>query len=1072
MKPYSLLLTIMTVIGLLIAPGFGSASVAQAQSDPPEIQAPRQIPPARLQQIPAEIQAEFAGGMTAEEFIARSEGRVPQALQSFVDEEITVIVELEAAPLATLYTKRMGTMSVEAQAAHLEKLESVQSTIEPLMEQMGANVISRYQKAYNGFLTRVPTDRIAEIQSLPGVKDVHRAPEHHINLSKSVPLIGTDEVWNSLGYDGDGVTIAVIDTGIDYYHEALGGSGDPNDYANDNREVIEPGSFPTAKVIGGYDFAGPDYDASSDDPAEYTPTPDPDPLDFDGHGTHVASTAAGVGATGVISPGVAPGAKLYALKVFGEPAGSTNLTLDAIEWSMDPNGDGDMSDHVDVINMSLGSNYGPNDLNDPEIVAVNNASALGVIVVSSAGNAGDTSYILGSPAAADSAIAVAASTTGYATGPTIDISGTTYMTQTGIIYQPPAFDDNTGHFTQTTTAPLFYVGTVTTDTLCTTAGVTTDLSDHIALIQRGDCAFSTKVNNAASLGAIGAIIFNHTTGGNSRSTMVGDPVTIPAGFIAHDDGMNLVPAHLETAIVSAEDDVSTVIDPYTPVDSAATFTSRGPRGFDSYLKPDVTAPGVGIFAAAVGTGSGGVSYSGTSMAAPHVAGAAALLREAHPSWTPEQVKAAMMNTAVDLADDSPIPIQGAGRVETYEAATTEALAIADEDLVSLNWGVVPIGSDSFVGSKNITLRELAGTTKVYSVTVAFHTDSFTEGVSLNLPSTVTLPANGMAAVSVIANIDATQLPNAFMQLEEYYGYIHFINTTTPTDTLRLPFYLVPRPYSQLTEVSSSTSFDYSTGMATFDLRHTGPISSSVWAYPVYAVDGNETMQGDEGDVRLVGMDYGGLSPYGDIVVPAINTWGTWHTPQPYFAEFDLYLDADEDGVDDYVIFNFNYGWFQGQDDNDLWIPIQVDLSTGSLDLASPYSIYTDYNAGFMEWYLPATWNGLEDIAPDANTDFDFQLIGFDYEGNSDMTEAGSFDYARYPFAWGTLSGPNNPGPANRETTYGVMVNDLGGYLYSQPKGVMLVDYNSEPGMGQAYYWSLNVTGYPKLFLPIIFMSGN
>jgi hypothetical protein len=238
------------------------------------------------------------------------------------------------------------------------------------------------------------------------------------------------------------------------------------------------------------------------------------------------------------------------------------------------------------------------------------------------------------------------------------------------------------------------------------------------------------------------------------------------------------------------------------------------------------------------------------------------------------------------------------------------------------------------------------------------------------------------------------------------------------------------------------------------------------------VDGNETMQGDEGDVRLVGMDYGGLSPYGDIVVPSINTWGTWHTPQPYFAEFDLYLDADEDGVDDYVIFNFNYGWFQGQDDNDLWIPIQVDLSTGSLDLASPYSIYTDYNAGFMEWYLPATWNGLEDIAPDANTDFDFQLIGFDYEGNSDITEAGSFDYARYPFAWGTLSGPNNPGPANRETTYGVMVNDLGGYLYSQPKGVMLVDYNSEPGMGQAYYWSLNVTGYPKLFLPIIFMSGN
>jgi len=997
--------------------------------------------------------------MTVEEFIARSGGRIPHALEPFVDREVVVVVELELPPLAVKYVETVGAMSATLQQRYLERLERTQAILEPQLEALGARVISRYTKAYSGFLIRVPVSRLAEIRALPGVRDVHRAPLHFPDLSASIPLIRADEVWQSLGYDGDGVTIAIIDSGIDYYHAALGGSGDPNDYANDDHEVIESGTFPTAKVIGGYDFAGPDYDAN--DPAHSIPVPDPDPIDGDGHGTHVASTAAGVGVTGVISPGVAPAAKLYALKIFGEPAAYTNLAIDAIEWAMDPNGDGDMSDHVDVINMSLGADYGPNDPTDPEIVAVNNASALGVIVVTSAGNAGNTSYIVGSPAAADSAIAVAASTTGYATGPTINISGTTHITQTNIVYQPPAFDNNTGHFTQTVTATLAYVGNITTtDTLCSISGITATLSGTVALIQRGGCYFSDKVNNAAALGAIGAIIFN-SAGDNSRTTMIGSPVAIPAGFIAHDDGLNLIPADGETVIVSAEDDISTVPDPYTPPDSAAPFTSRGPRGFDSYLKPEVTAPGVGIFAAAMGTGIGGVSYSGTSMAAPHVAGVAALLRQAHPTWTPEQVKAAMMNTAVDLVDGSPVPIQGAGRVDAFRATTAEVVAFdADHpSLVSLNWGVIPIEADSYMDIKTINLRSFTTTTKVYSTTWYFYTESFFTGVTLTLPPTVTVPGMGVAAVPVTLNIDATQLPNDFWQLEEFHGYVVFTNTLVPTDTLRLPFYLVPRPYTRLTELWSSTTFDYSAGAALFDLYHSGPISSSLWVYPVYAVDGNETGVGDEGDVRLFGMDY---DSYYDIIIPAINTWGSWHTPQPYFAEFDLYLDVDQDGTWDLVDFNWNYGAATGGDDTDEWMVLQVDLSTGLLYLASPYYIYTDYNAGFMEWYLPPTWQGLF-----TTTDFDFQLIGFDYEGNSDSTEAGSFDYARPPFWWGWAVGyPSDPGPNGRETIYAVGVNDLGGYLYSQPDGAMIVDYNGEPGMGQAYYWPLTITGYPRIFLPL------
>jgi hypothetical protein len=274
----------------------------------------------------------------------------------------------------------------------------------------------------------------------------------------------------------------------------------------------------------------------------------------------VASIAAGWGTiTGTIGPGVAPDALLYAYKIFGKE-GSTNLTISGIEAAVDPNGDGDLSDHVDVINMSLGSDYGPNDPDDPTIFASDFASSIGVVVVASAGNAGNTPYIQGSPAAADSVISVAASTTGYATGPTVSISGTSALTLTDILYNPPAFDGGTGHFTETITATLAYVGVyTTTDTLCSTGGITPGiLSGKLALIQRGTCAFTDKVNNAAALGAVGAIIFNDAARGDSLVTMAGPPVVIPAGFVGHTDGTNLVTANGDIAIVSAESDVTTI----------------------------------------------------------------------------------------------------------------------------------------------------------------------------------------------------------------------------------------------------------------------------------------------------------------------------------------------------------------------------------------------------------------------------------------------------------------------------------------------------------------------------------
>ncbi|MCL7453649.1 MAG: S8 family serine peptidase, partial [Anaerolineae bacterium] len=229
---------------------------------------------------------------------------------------VPLMIEFEAEPLAVRYAQSLGSqravMSGESQMAYVNELASQQQQLRPQIEAAGARIISTYQKAYNGIQVRASLDQLGALANLPGVKAVHRIPLHMPSRGTSMPWIGVNDLQDDLGLDGTGITIAIIDSGIDYYHADLGGSGIPQQYANDDPNQITPGSFPTAKVIGGYDFAGPTYDPSSSDPDIATPDPDPDPLDVFGHGSHVAGIAAGLGVTGTIAPGAAPGALLYA----------------------------------------------------------------------------------------------------------------------------------------------------------------------------------------------------------------------------------------------------------------------------------------------------------------------------------------------------------------------------------------------------------------------------------------------------------------------------------------------------------------------------------------------------------------------------------------------------------------------------------------------------------------------------------------------------------------------------------------------------------------------------------------
>src|SRR5437879_3533851 len=302
------------------------------------------------------------------------------------------------------------------------QLRSQQDGLRGSIESLGGTVVANYQAAYNGIKVRIAHDRVKELAALPGVVAVRPLQLMKPDNVRGIPLIGTPTVWQNLGLHGEGVKIAVIDTGIDYTHANFGGPGTVAAFqaaAAASTLPADPVLFgPSApRVKGGTDLVGDSYNADPSSPSfQPIPHPDPNPLDCAGHGSHVAGTAAGSGVTSAgatytgpynaatlaapgnfnVGPGVAPKADLYALRVFG-CEGPTDVTVDAIEWAVD----NDMA----VINMSLGSVFGAKD--DPSAVASTNAAKAGVIVVASAGNSGPSPYVIRSASTADGAISLA-----------------------------------------------------------------------------------------------------------------------------------------------------------------------------------------------------------------------------------------------------------------------------------------------------------------------------------------------------------------------------------------------------------------------------------------------------------------------------------------------------------------------------------------------------------------------------------------------------------------------------------------------------------------------------------------
>jgi hypothetical protein len=745
-------------------------------------------------------------------------------------------------------------VAVAASRRRLAAIDAQQAAARGAIEALGGRVIYEHRTLVNALQILAPASALEAIGRLPGVVRLDPVSVHRRQLTSAVPFIGGYQAWGGAAHvHGDGIRIGIIDTGIDYTHADFGGPGDPQVYKDNDPKIIEPGSFPTARVVGGRDFAGDAYDATN--AATQAPHPDPDPLDClgmqgmeiaGGHGTHVAGIAGGQGVLKggqpfagpydqsvdpgqfLVGPGVAPGASLYALKIFG-CTGSTALTGAALDWAADPDHDGDMSDRLDVLNLSLGGAYGLTSGTETDMIT--SLSTIGVFLAIAAGNEGNAFYSAGWPGTATEALGVAATTD------TLTFSALTIDSPASIAGDVPCAE---GAFTR----PLADTG-VLSGTLVATkpAGACTNLTNaaqlagKVALIDRGSCSFVKKVAAAQTAGAIAVVVADNEAG-SEPFAMGGDgsSAMIPGVMIRQADG-DTIKSKLGAGVTVTLDPKKSFVSAIG-ADQVADFSSRGPRSPDNVLKPDLGAPGVFIDSAGVGTGTGPRQLQGTSMACPMVAGAAALVRQARPGFSPAEVKAALMNSAVGAkgpaGESVPVSLVGAGRVEVDQAVLVGVTAAAEAPAgaVSVSFGAL-VASQPLTRSQVIVLTNPGDDPVDFSASIA--PTYPLAGVTLAVdPTTVTVPAKGQAKVTVTLALDPAAMlpetpdpstpPTAFGQprhfLTEAGGRVLFAAADHPHPTLGVPYHAVVRAASELVATPAQLCAAGTTGPVQINL--TGP----------------------------------------------------------------------------------------------------------------------------------------------------------------------------------------------------------------------------------------------------------
>ncbi|PEL09791.1 Ig-like domain-containing protein [Bacillus sp. AFS017336] len=631
-----------------------------------------------------------------------------------------------------------------------------------------------------------PSELKASAKSEQSVSDL---PENYI------PLPGIDDLHKD-GTTGKGINVGVIDTGIDYNHPDL-----TDVYKGYRAKAGEDASKIDPSTVKGWDFV--DNDA---DPMETTvddwvkagkPEGDGGEPYYTFHGTHVSGTIAAQSKNNVDFPaqGVAPGVNLYNYRVLGPyGTGYDDGIIGGIDKAV--------QDGMKVINLSLGA-----PVNDPlsaEAVAINNATLAGVTCVISAGNSGPGEGTLGTPGASALAITVGASDFPVSIPTASAKVGNETFTNFKLLGK--GYGDRITDL-ENKTYQIVDVGLAQAADFKDANGNPIDLSGKVALIARGTNALAEKITNAAKAGAVAAIMSNNIDG-DIDNYLASDDGFIPTFRMTKADGERLRTVSGTNTIT-----FSNISSTNTEGNHLASFSSRGPVASTYDIKPDVVAPGVSVYSTypyfvhspdKVDYSNAYARISGTSMASPHVTGIAALILQAHPDYTPADVKAALTNTAGNLDGNYSVYEQGAGLVNvvkavkgdvSFKAQDTTANLDSSGNSVTLNYekGSLTFGAvykkDGAVNTSNRTVKvkNRGNTDKTYDISATFikPNASVSDANKNGITVTTSTPSLTVKAGETTDFTATVNMPDS-AEYGRYEGYLNIVNHNDPTETYRMP----------------------------------------------------------------------------------------------------------------------------------------------------------------------------------------------------------------------------------------------------------------------------------------------
>jgi minor extracellular serine protease Vpr len=744
-----------------------------------------------------------------------------------------------------------------------------------------------FDTLWNGVTVRADVAAAQDMQSLRSVTAVYpvaviEQPEPtdvSPELATALTMTGADAAQSELGLTGEGLSVAIIDTGIDYNHPDLGGDGvdmvGRYTATSSNNRVLRDASGNThPRVTHGWDYVGSEFNPADPD-APPMPSPDPDPRDTQGHGTHVAGI---VGASGAVT-GVAPDVTFGAYKVFGPGSTTGDIIVEALEDAY--------ADGMDIVNMSLGAAFAWGQ-DYPTTAASNELAAQGVAVINSAGNSGgDGLWTLSAPANAHDIISVAsADNTEQLTNVFLlhedgneDPTPIPYLELEGA--EPPPTE---GESDPLWSPPVTTIGATTGPLGCAAEDFVDMPEDSTALIMRGVCPFADKYVNAANAGATGVIIFNNvsglfagTVGGAGIDGVWGAGISDGSGQLL----LRLLENDMEVTLEFTDQQATT---PNPTAGLASSFTSYG-QDVELQFGPSVMAPG-GLIVSTYPLARGGQAMlSGTSMAAPHVAGAVALLWEAEGKLDPIETRTRLQNTAEPALwslNAQPGLLehtfrQGAGMIQIDQAILAEQfahpgqLSLADAPSVTTtvalsNEGETPV---AYTLGHDPALEVAVST---------FAPDFFLAGASVAAPETVTVAAGSTTQVEVTITAPRVGLPN-----HQYGGYLVFEPENEDASTLRVPYV--------------GFAGDYADGMPLLGTWYWGPEDDDEIEFveidPVLAVeDGDEyAIIEDDGHVfRTRAGEYPVVAPFFGHFPQEMELWAVDQTrDRRYLVMQDEYL---------------------------------------------------------------------------------------------------------------------------------------------------------------------------------------